>query len=76
MTLRDADHVQMLDEPDRFGYGICRCGTAESRQVRITARRATVGFFIQHLLGGPALSMPPYGQATIRVAQADQVTEK
>jgi dienelactone hydrolase len=76
LTLRDADHVQMLDEPDRFGYGICRSGTADSRQVRITARRATVGFFVQHLQGGPALSKPEPDQATIRVAQAYPFTEK
>lgn len=76
LTLRDADHVQMLDEPDRFGYGICRSGTADSRQVRITARRATVGFFLQHLQGGPALPKPAYDQATIRVAQAYPFTEK
>ncbi|MGZ5055125.1 MAG: dienelactone hydrolase family protein [Methylobacter sp.] len=76
LTLRDADHVQMLDEPDRFGYGICRSGTADSRQVRITARRATVGFFLQHLQGWPALPKPASGQATIRVAQAYPFTEK
>jgi dienelactone hydrolase len=76
LTLRDADHVQMLDEPDRFGYGICRSGTADSRQVRITARRATVGFFLQHLQGGPALPNPVSSQATIRVAQAYPFTEK
>jgi len=76
LTLRDADHVQMLDEPDRFGYGICRSGTADSRQVGITARRATVGFFVQHLQGGPALPKPTPSQATIRVAQAYPVTEK
>jgi hypothetical protein len=76
LTLRDADHVQMLDAPDRFGYGICRSGTADSRQVRITARRATVGFFIQHLKGGPALPKPTPDQATIRVAQAYPITEK
>ena len=69
LTLRDADHVQMLDEPDRFGYGICRCGTADSRQVRITARRATVGFFLQHLLGQPALSRPDTRYASVRVAR-------
>jgi len=76
LTLRDADHVQMLDEPDRFGYGICRSGTADSRQVRITARRATVGFFLQHLQGGPALSKPASLYARIRVAKAYPVTEK
>ena len=74
--LRDADHVQVMDEPDRFGYGICRCGTADSRQVRITARRATVGFFVQHLQGGPALLNPPSSEALIRVAQADHIMEK
>jgi dienelactone hydrolase len=76
LTLRDADHVQMLDEPDRFGYGICRSGTADSRQVRIIARRATIGFFLQHLQGGPALSKPTSSQATIRVAQTYPFTEK
>ena len=76
LMLRDADHVQVMDEPDRFGYGICRCGTADSRQVRITARRATVGFFVQHLLGGPALLNPPSSEGLIRVAQADYIMEK
>lgn len=75
LTLRDADHVQMLDEPDRFGYGICRSGTADSRQVRVTARRATVGFFLQHLQGWPVPPMLKPGQDTIRVAQADPFTE-
>lgn len=76
LTLRDADHVQMLDEPDRFGYGICRCGTADSRQVRNTARRATVGFFVQHLMGGPALLKPSPSEALIRVAQSNHITVK
>jgi len=76
LTLRDADHVQMLDEPDRFGYGLCRSGTADSRQVRITARRATVGFFLQHLQGLPALPKPNSRYARIRVAKAYRVTEK
>lgn len=76
LTLRDADHVQMLDEPDRFGYGICRCGTADSRQVRITARRATVGFFIQHLMNGPALPKPRQSDALIRVAQDNHIMAK
>jgi dienelactone hydrolase len=75
LTLRDADHVQMLDEPDRFGYGICRCGTADSRQVRITARRATVEFFVQHLQGGAAMQVPPPSLARIRVVQAQRISE-
>jgi len=69
LTLKDADHVQMLDEPDRFGYSICRCGTADSRQVRIIARRATVGFFLQHLMSGPVFAKPEENQGIIRVAQ-------
>jgi hypothetical protein len=44
--------------------------------VRITARRATVGFFLQHLQGGPALSKPASLYARIRVAKAYPVTEK
>jgi hypothetical protein len=76
LTLRDADHVQMLDEPERFGYAICRCGTADTQQVRIIARRATVEFFVQHLQGGPAMTKTASDHATIRVAQAYQLTEK
>jgi pimeloyl-ACP methyl ester carboxylesterase len=76
LMLRDADHVQVMDEPDRFGYGICRCGTADSRQVRNTARRATVGFFVQHLQGGAVLLKPPSSEAVIRVAQSNYVMEK
>lgn len=70
LELKDADHVQMLDQPDRFGYGICRSGTADSRQVRITARRATVGFFLQHLQGGPSLPKATSVHARFRVAKA------
>ena len=69
LTLRDADHVQMLDEPDRFGYSICRSGTAVSRQVRITARRAVVEFFVQHLQGGKGISTPPASQVIVRVVK-------
>lgn len=55
VELKEADHVQVMDDPDRFGYGICRSGTADSQQVRIAARRATVAFFQQHLQAGPDL---------------------
>jgi len=75
LTLKDADHVQMLDEPDRFGYSICRCGTADTRQVRIIARRATVGFFIQHLMGGPAVVASQQNQGLLRVAQDNHVRQ-
>ncbi len=69
LTLKGADHVQMLDDPERFGYGICRCGTADTKQVRITARRATVGFFVQHLMNGAVLASPHPRDGLIRVAQ-------
>jgi hypothetical protein len=72
LTLRDADHVQMLDEPDRFGYSICRSGTADSRQVRVTARRAVVGFFVQYLQGGAGMTAPPASHARMRVVQAQR----
>jgi dienelactone hydrolase len=74
LTLRDADHVQMLDDPDRFGYSICRSGTADSRQVRVTARRAVVGFFVQHLQGGAAMTPPPASQAIMRVVKGPRAS--
>jgi dienelactone hydrolase len=51
LTLLGADHVQVMDDPDRFGLGICRCGTADSAAVRIATRRSTVRFFLEHLVG-------------------------
>jgi len=76
LTLNSADHVQMLDDPDRFGYGICRSGTADSKQVRITSRRATVGFFLHHMMSGPALASPHPRDGLIRVAQDNQIMTK
>jgi hypothetical protein len=51
LTLRGADHVQVMDKPDEPGMGICRVGTASSQLIRTLARGATVRFFEQHLLG-------------------------
>jgi len=62
LTLLGADHVQLMDEPDFPGMGICRVGTADSRAVRFLARGATVRFFEQHLLGLP--SDLPHGRGT------------
>ncbi len=73
LTLKNADHVQMLDDPDRFGYSICRCGTADTRQVQLAARRATVGFFVQHLMAGPVLAETLQDPALIRVAQNSHI---
>jgi dienelactone hydrolase len=60
LTLKDADHVQMLDDPERFGYTICRVGDAESKDAHDLALKATVAFFKQHLLGvGEMLDLLP-----------------
>lgn len=52
LTLIGADHVLMLDDPERFGYSFCRTGWADSVQVHDTTMRAVTAFFIQHLKGG------------------------
>lgn len=49
LTLKGADHVQVLDDPTQFVYGVCRCGTADNRVVRSASRRATVAFFLDVL---------------------------
>ena len=66
LTLRGADHVQVMDDPERFGLGICRCGTADSTAVRILARRATVRFFLEHLAGAVKRSLPLDGGGILR----------
>ena len=53
LTIRGADHVQLMDEPDRMGQYICRVGTADSTRVRSVARAATVQFFEETLNGAP-----------------------
>jgi dienelactone hydrolase len=54
LTLLGADHVQLMDDPDAFGLGLCRSGSADSRTVRVVARRAVVSFFLTELAGEPA----------------------
>jgi pimeloyl-ACP methyl ester carboxylesterase len=67
LTLRDADHVQVMDEPDRLGMGICRAGGADSFDVRTRSRRATVQFFSEHLLGAEPFRVADAEIATVRV---------
>jgi dienelactone hydrolase len=67
LELRGADHLQVMDDPDRFGMGMCRVGTADSRTVRTLARRATVAFFEQHLRGMPAAPLDAGDAARARV---------
>jgi dienelactone hydrolase len=71
LTLVGADHVQVMDDPDRFGLGICRCGTADSRAVRTLSRRATVSFFVERLEGVLAhpLDVGRSGRVRIRGAE-------
>lgn len=70
LTLRDADHVQVMDRPDRLGYQICRVGTANSFLVRTLARRATVAFFTEHLAHGPAMPREFGAGASVRVRES------
>lgn len=67
LELRGADHMQVMDDPDRFGMGMCRVGTADSRTVRTLARRATAAFFDEHLRGAAPVSLASGGIARVRV---------
>jgi pimeloyl-ACP methyl ester carboxylesterase len=58
LTLVDADHVQVMDDPSTPGMGICRVGTADSNKVRLLSRGATVSFFEQHLEGIAMAQLP------------------
>lgn len=51
LALPGADHVQLMDDPDALGMGMCRVGTADSAQVLSAANDATIAFFRRHLLG-------------------------
>ena len=70
LTLKGADHVQMLDDPERFGYTICRVGEADSSKAHDLALTATVAFLKQHLLeGGDALEKLP--KEFVRIMRKD-----
>jgi hypothetical protein len=58
LTLRNADHVQVMDSPDEPGMGICRVGTADSKKVRLLSRAATVSFLEQQLFGIATARLP------------------
>jgi len=74
VTLRGADHVQFLDDPDRFGQGICRVGTADSQLVRNLVRRVTSIFLLEKLQGtATSFFTPAFGEgAWMRVKQEPQ----
>ncbi len=67
VMLRNADHVQVMDDPDFPGQRICRVGTADSFTVRTLARRALVAFFAEHLQGAPAADLALGDDGTLRV---------
>lgn len=69
LTLKGADHVQMLDDPERFGYTICRVGEADSSKAHDLTLHATLAFLKQHLMAGPnALETLP--KPLIRIMQS------
>jgi dienelactone hydrolase len=49
MTLIGADHVLMLDDPERLGYNLCRSGWADPASVHAEALTAMGLFFEEHL---------------------------
>jgi dienelactone hydrolase len=67
LEIRGADHLQVMDDPDRFGMGMCRVGTADSKSVRTLARHATVAFFEQHLRGAEPMKQDFGKIAAVRV---------
>jgi hypothetical protein len=67
LELLGADHMQVMDDPDRFGMSICRVGTADSRTVRTLSRRATVAFFDEYLRGMPHTTLQFGDIARVRV---------
>lgn len=69
LSLVGADHVQVMDDPEAFGLGICRCGTADSRTVRVVARRALVAFFLSHLTGSQPPTFDTNGIGRLRIQQ-------
>ncbi len=62
VTLHDADHVQLMDDPDALGMGLCRVGGADSAEVLEVANTATAAFFREHLLGEAEAAPADYGE--------------
>lgn len=73
LEIHGADHVQVMDVPDSFGYAVCRVGTADSARVRRAARGATVQFLAERLQGAPPLVQNYGALATWRVRTRDEI---
>ena len=67
VEIHGADHVQVMDSPDAFGYGVCRVGSADSMRVRTLARSATVQFLAKRFQNGPDFVEDSSAFATTRV---------
>ena len=70
IVIHGADHVQVMDDPDRFGYQICRVGSSPSRLVRALARSAMAQFFRETLAGTSRVPLSFGKLAELRVRPA------
>jgi pimeloyl-ACP methyl ester carboxylesterase len=76
LTLLGADHVQVTDNPDMVGMGICRVGKGDSQKVRLLSRAATVAFFEKHLLGIATAELPNGEGVRERVVPASKQAQR
>lgn len=66
LTVRHADHMQVMDTSEYPGMGICRVGTNNTTRVRTLSRAALTAFFEDHLLGKTE-QMPVAADLELRV---------
>jgi pimeloyl-ACP methyl ester carboxylesterase len=76
LTLLGADHVQVMDDPNTPGMGICRVGKVDSQKVRLLSRAATVAFFEQHLAGIAQARLPIGPGVSQRIAPAAPIAAR
>lgn len=76
VEIHGADHVQVMDSPDAFGYGVCRVGSADSMQVRTLARGVTVQFLAKRFQGGPDFAADTGTLSTTRVRARSEPTAR
>ena len=76
LTLLGADHVQVMDDPNTPGMGICRVGKVDSQKVRLLSRAATVAFFEQHLAGIAQARLPIGPGVSQRIAPSSPVAAR
>ena len=69
LEIHGADHVQVMDSPDAFGYSVCRVGTADSTSVRRATRGALLQFLSERLQSAPRHAESYGALATLSVRQ-------